>query len=232
VNVLIYGHSQAQPTGMGDDMVKALGKAKVKVKRLGLQGRNDGGLLKEIDKLGDISGYDKVLLYGYGNDSTREQTQKLLAHLGPQRTILIVPPINLDRPNVGEPGPRIEAQKKRVRELSELLKIPVFGIWGGAKDFKSDKIHMRSGSGAGKPLVQRLLAELGLPYDAAVAAMLGKEQSGGSSYTGATGAAPSMPAPAAATPASAGMPMGLFIGLVAAAGLAAFFFLRRKKQGD
>jgi len=127
---------------------------------------------------------------------------------------------------------RIEAQKKRVRELSELLKIPVFGIWGGAKDFSKDKIHMRSYSEAGKPLVQRLLAELGLPYDAAVAAMLGKEQSGGSSYTGATGAAPSMPAPAAATPASAGMPMGLFIGLVAAAGLAAFFFLRRKKQGD
>jgi hypothetical protein len=43
MKVLIYGHSQSQPTGMGDDMVKALGKAKVSVKRLGLQGRNDGG---------------------------------------------------------------------------------------------------------------------------------------------------------------------------------------------
>jgi hypothetical protein len=222
MKVLIYGHSQAQPTGMGDDMVKALGKAKVSVKRLGLQGRNDGGLLNEIGKLGDIGGYDKVLLYGYGNDSKREQTQKLLAHLGPQRTILIVPPINLDRPNVGEPGPRIEAQKKRVKELSELLGIPVFGIWGGAKDFKSDKIHMRSGSEAGKPLVQRLLAELGLPYDPAVAAKLEKEQVSGSRGGSA------LPLPASATPASAA---GSVVLLLLGAGALAFAIYRKQKGG-
>jgi|688.fasta_scaffold128657_2 hypothetical protein len=222
MKVLIYGHSQSQPTGMGDDMVKALGKAKVSVKRLGLQGRNDGGLLNEIGKLGDIGGYDKVLLYGYGNDSKREQTQKLLAHLGPQRTILIVPPINLDRPNVGEPGPRIEAQKKRVKELSELLGIPVFGIWGGAKDFKSDKIHMRSGSEAGKPLVQRLLAELGLPYDPAVAAKLEKEQVSGSRGGSA------LPLPASATPASAAGGIAL---LLLGAGALAFAIYRRRKGG-
>jgi hypothetical protein len=222
MKVLIYGHSQAQPTGMGDDMVKALGKAKVSVKRLGLQGRNDGGLLNEIGKLGDIGGYDKVLLYGYGNDSKREQTQKLLAHLGPQRTILIVPPINLDRPNVGEPGPRIEAQKKRVTELSELLGIPVFGIWGGAKDFKSDKIHMRSGSEAGKPLVQRLLAELGLPYDPAVAAKLEKEQVSGSRGGSA------LPLPASATPASAA---GSVVLLLLGAGALAFAIYRKQKGG-
>jgi hypothetical protein len=207
---------------MGDDMVKALGKAKVSVKRLGLQGRNDGGLLNEIGKLGDIGGYDKVLLYGYGNDSKREQTQKLLAHLGPQRTILIVPPINLDRPNVGEPGPRIEAQKKRVKELSELLGIPVFGIWGGAKDFKSDKIHMRSGSEAGKPLVQRLLAELGLPYDPAVAAKLEKEQVSGSRGGSA------LPLPASATPASAAGGIAL---LLLGAGALAFAIYRKQKGG-
>jgi hypothetical protein len=207
---------------MGDDMVKALGKAKVSVKRLGLQGRNDGGLLNEIGKLGDIGGYDKVLLYGYGNDSKREQTQKLLAHLGPQRTILIVPPINLDRPNVGEPGPRIEAQKKRVKELSELLGIPVFGIWGGAKDFKSDKIHMRSGSEAGKPLVQRLLAELGLPYDPAVAAKLEKEQVSGSRGGSA------LPLPASATPASA---TGSVVLLLLGAGALAFAIYRKQKGG-
>jgi hypothetical protein len=207
---------------MGDDMVKALGKAKVSVKRLGLQGRNDGGLLNEIGKLGDIGGYDKVLLYGYGNDSKREQTQKLLAHLGPQRTILIVPPINLDRPNVGEPGPRIEAQKKRVKELSELLGIPVFGIWGGAKDFKSDKIHMRSGSEAGKPLVQRLLAELGLPYDPAVAAKLEKEQVSGSRGGSA------LPLPASATPASAA---GSVVLLLLGAGALAFAIYRKQKGG-
>jgi hypothetical protein len=164
MKVLIYGHSQAQPTGMGDDMVKALGKLKVGVKRVGIQGKNDGQLLKLLpDRVGDISGYDKVLLYGYGNDSTKEQTQKLVQYLGPQRTILIIPPINLDRVVEGTtPEARLERQKQRVVELKALLGIPVYGIWGYKKDFKSDIIHMRPGSQAGAALVPYLLAELGL----------------------------------------------------------------------
>lgn len=227
MKVLIYGHSQSQPTGMGDDMVKALGKAKVSVKRVGIHSMNDGQLLKLIpERVGDISGYDRILLYGHGNNSTREQTQKLVAHLGPQRTILIVPPINLDRPNVGEPGPRLEMQKKRVKELSELIGIPVFGIWGGAKDFKSDKIHMRSGSEAGKPLVQRLLAELGLPHDAAVAAMLTKDQVAGS--RGGVVVAGFMPAylQKPLEPASFGLPL-----LVVAVGITAFTLYRTFRKG-
>jgi len=45
--------------------------------------------------------------------------------------------------------------------------------------------------------------------------------------TGGAGAG-AVSQPAAATPSQAGMSTGLFVGLVAAAGLAAFFFLRRK----
>jgi hypothetical protein len=106
--------------------------------------------------------------------------------------------------------------------LSELLGIPVFGIWGGAKDFKSDKIHMRSGSEAGKPLVQRLLAELGLPYDPAVAAKLEKEQVSGSRGGSA------LPLPASATPASAA---GSVVLLLLGAGALAFAIYRKQKGG-
>ena len=162
-SALVYGHSQAQPSGMGDDMVAALKKRKVKVKRVGLQGRNDGGLLREYDKqgLGDPSQYDAVFLYGYGNDSTREQTKKLVAFLGPERTVLIIPPINLDRVVKGmTTEERLERQKQRVRELPEELGIPVYGIWGYAKDFKSDDVHMLPGSQVSKDLVEQILSDL------------------------------------------------------------------------
>lgn len=163
LKVLIYGHSQAQPTGLADDMVKALGKLKVKVTRVGIAGKNDGQLLSLLDnRVGDISGYDRILLYGYGNSSTRPQTHKLLTHLGKSRTVLVIPPINLDREGVGPPEPRLEAQKRRLRELPEEFGVPVFGIWGYRKDFRQDQIHMRPGTAPGKVLVEDLLVAIGL----------------------------------------------------------------------
>lgn len=52
---LVFGHSQAQPTGMGDDLVHALALRGWQVSRTGLQGRNDRRLLAEVGVLGDIA---------------------------------------------------------------------------------------------------------------------------------------------------------------------------------
>lgn len=161
-NVLVYGHSQAQPSGMGDDMVAALKAKGVKFKRVGLQGRNDGGLLQEYadQGLGDPAQYDTIFLYGHGNNSTEAQTQKLVAFLGPERTVLVLPPVNVDRvvPDATAEQ-RLAKQKQRLDTFPGLLGVPVYGIWGNAQDFKNDEVHMRPGTKVGKGLVARMLQD-------------------------------------------------------------------------
>lgn len=161
MKALIYGHSQAQPTGMGDDMVNALKKRKVEVKRLGLQGRNDKQLLKESDKLGDVSGFDLVFLYCGGNDSDRADTLKLVEHFGPKRVVAILPPINLDRVVDIPNEQRIAKQQNYQAAVQKLA--PTYRLEGGrAADFKKDKIHLRSGTAVGKALVEKILTDLGV----------------------------------------------------------------------
>lgn len=193
MKVLIYGHSQSQPTGMGDDLVAALKKLKVQNKRLGLQGRSDKALLAEVGKLGNVSGFDRVVLYCGGNNSTIPDTIKLINHFGAQRVTAVLPPMNVDRT---VPNMTLEQRREHAAAYREAIKplVPVFQIEGHAADFKKDEIHLRSGTAIGKDLAQKLLENLGLPANAA-----------------------STPEPA---PAASGSNIGLIVGIGAAAVLA------------
>ena len=207
MNALVYGHSQAQPTGMGDDMVAALKKRKIKVTRLGLQGRSDKALIKESGKLGDVSGFDLVFLYCGGNNSTREDTLKLVEHFGPKRVVAILPPINLDR-DVGTPNEQRIANQQSYQATVQTL-APTYRLEGGrAADFKKDQIHLRSGTAAGKALVEKILTDLG------VGAV-----SGGSAPAGS---------PASASPAGLPTPGLALVAVGAAALLLALWFRSRR----
>lgn len=207
MKVLIYGHSQAQPTGMGDDMMAALKKRKIKATRLGLQGRSDKALLKESDKLGDVRGFDLVILYCGGNNSTREDTLKLVEHFGPKRTVAVLPPINLDR-IVDIPNEQRIAKQKDYQATVQKL-VPTYRLENGrAGDFKKDQIHLRSGTAIGKALAEKILTDLG------VGAVSG-------------GSAP-MGGPAGALPA--GPPASGMLAVIAAVGvLLAAIALRRSR---
>lgn len=158
---LVYGHSQAQPTGMGDDMVKALKARGVKVDRLGLQGRNDAKLLAESDQLGDLSGYDRVFLYAGGNNDkpSPDDLRKLVEHFGASRTTVILSPVNTD--GQGSRSPEVRrpisvANRAGVQDL-----VTAYEIEAPGSSFKPDGIHLRAGSPEGKALVERILTDLG-----------------------------------------------------------------------
>lgn len=156
MKAVVYGHSQAQPTGMGDDMVAGLKKRGYSVNRVGLQGKNDKGLLDNIDVLGDISDADRVFLYAGGNSDkpTVNDLRALIQALGPDRTTVILPPVNLDRPTsaVVKQQAKNASNKAGIQDL-----VPVYTVAGHAADFKADSIHMRAGTAISKQLVNTIL---------------------------------------------------------------------------
>ena len=156
MKVAIYGHSQAQPTGMGDDLIAELKRRKISVHRLGLQGRSDSGLMKEIDKLGSVSDCDKIVLYCGGNDSKIPDTIKLIQHFGAKRVVAVLPPINLDRVVSGNTNAqRLEKSKNYQAAISGM--VPVFQITNGkAADFKKDEVHLRSGTAIGRNIAVKI----------------------------------------------------------------------------
>jgi hypothetical protein len=156
MKVAIYGHSQAQPTGMGDDLIAELKKRKITTHRVGLQGRSDAGLMKEIDKLGDVSDCDKIVLYCGGNDSKIPDTIKLIQHFGSKRVIAVLPPINLDRLSAGNTNEqKLEKSKNYQAALRGMVQ--VFQITNGkSSDFKKDEIHLRSGTVIGKNIAVKI----------------------------------------------------------------------------
>ncbi len=158
---LVYGHSQAQPTGMGDDLVKALHLRGWQVSRTGLQGRNDRRLLAEASALGDIAGHDLVFLYAGGN-SDRPSVRSLRAlvqHFGPHRTIVILPPINVDGPP--ELVVTLRTRNRGNREgIADLVKVYDLEAPGAA--FKPDGRHMRAGTPAGAALVAQILRDIAI----------------------------------------------------------------------
>ena len=174
MKVAIYGHSQAQPTGMADDLFYALKKRKHKVLRLGLAGKSDKVLLERVNELGDWQDSDRIVLYGHstGNGSTKQQTVALLTHLGLDRTILVLPPINLSR-GKGEPkadltstnAERIASQEEKVAYFSNY--VPTFYMAGHDQDFHKDRVHARPGTPPGKILLDKLLVALELQKPAA-----------------------------------------------------------------
>lgn len=169
MKVAIYGHSQAQPTGLADDLVYALKKRGHKVLRLGLAGKSDKVLLERVDELGDWQDADRIVLYGHstGNGSTKQQTVALLTHLGLDRTILVLPPLNLSR-GAGQPKadlPETNAQRiadhdKKVAYFGQY--VPTFYMVGYDQDFHKDRIHARPGTPPGKGLLATLMVALEL----------------------------------------------------------------------
>jgi hypothetical protein len=155
VKVLIYGHSQAQPTGMGDDLVAALKKAKVEVKRLGLQGRNDKQLVEQSGQLGDTSGFDRVVLYCAGNNSKLNDTLGLIQHFGEKRVIVVMPPLNVDRVVAGKTLDQRREEWANYRNALSMV-VPVVQLEGTKADFKKDEIHLKAGTAAGKAFAQTL----------------------------------------------------------------------------
>lgn len=204
MKVLIYGHSQAQPTGMGDDLVAALKKAKVEVKRLGLQGRNDKQLVEQSGQLGDTSGFDRVVLYCAGNNSKLNDTLGLIKHFGEQRVIVVMPPLNVDRVVAGKTLEQRREEWANYRNALSMV-VPVVQLEGTKADFKKDEIHLKSGTAAGKAFAQNLVEYI-------------------------LGAAPAAPpvqpaAPPAAT-AGGGSTLLTVLGVVGLAGIA-YWVLRR-----
>lgn len=163
MKVLIYGHSQAEPTGMGDDMVNALKKRKIEVKRVGRHSYNDKMLLDEVAKnVGDISGYDKVYLYAAGNNSKESDTKNLInyfiAGTGGDKVVFILPPLNSDREVKGMTlDQRRKALADKVEKISEM--VPCYSIESTGSDFKKDEVHMRAGTDTGKKFVEKILSE-------------------------------------------------------------------------
>lgn len=158
---LIYGHSQAQPTGMGDDLLAALMSKNVAVKRVGLQGRGDAALLAEAPgALGDVSGYDKVFLFAGGNSmvQTAADLRKLVEYFGPKRTVVILSPVNLDRDaaSVSSLQARNEGNRKGIEDL-----VPVYSVEAHKGSFKDDGIHMRAGSPESVAVAKKVLDDLG-----------------------------------------------------------------------
>jgi len=160
VKVAIYGHSQAQPTGMGDTLKKALQDRGHTVIRLGLAGKSDRTLLQRVDELGPWQDADRIVLYGYSNGSEKSDTIALLQHLGLHRTRLVLPPINLDR----ETGTPNAQRKQNMQNQADFFSkyVPTYWVAGHRADFHGDQIHMRAGSVAGKKLVARMLVDMGI----------------------------------------------------------------------
>lgn len=165
MKIVIYGHSQAQPTGMGDDMVSALKKRKIEVKRVGRQSYDDARLLKEVEQhLGDVAVFNKAILYGQGNSSKDEDTIKLVNYfqnkIGKDNVVFIMPPINRDRDGAAP----IEQRRKKRSDYMEILSktTPVYSIEGGKSEFKKDQVHMRSGTKIGKEFAEKILDDMGI----------------------------------------------------------------------
>ena len=157
---LIYGHSQAQPTGMGDDLLAALAGKNVVVKRVGLQGRGDADLLAEAPgALGDVSDYDRVFLFAGGNSmvQTAADLRKLVEYFGPKRTVVILSPVNLDRDasTVASLQSRNEGNRKGIEDL-----VPVYSVQAHKDSFKADGIHMRAGSPESVALAKQVIEDL------------------------------------------------------------------------
>lgn len=158
-SALIYGHSQAEPTGMGDDLVAALKAAGVQVSRVGRHGKNDKQLLALAPDLGDVSVYDRVFLFCGGNSDKPQwqNTRKLIQYFGASRVIAILPPINTSR-NADIVAAARERRRANTEGIADLVR--VYAIDAGGDEFKGDEVHMRPGTPTSKALAARLVAEM------------------------------------------------------------------------
>ena len=159
-SALIYGHSQAEPTGMGDDMLKALKAKGVKVTRVGRHGYNDAKLLSNTDELGDVSGYDHVFLYAGGNSDkpTPKDLRKLVQYFGGDRSTVVLSPVNLGGEGARAPEVRRPVNAGNRAGVEDIVK--VYEVEAPASSFKRDGIHLKSGSPESKALVESILTDL------------------------------------------------------------------------
>lgn len=155
VRALLYGHSQTG--GMGIDLSAALQARGWKVKRVVHNGADDGELLALLPAVGDLAGFDRVWLYGGGNSDapTVASLKKLVQALGAKRTVLILPPINVDR----DPAKLAAQTAKNTGNQAGLESlVPVVQNRANASEFSADSIHMRAGSAASKAAAQEAIA--------------------------------------------------------------------------
>ena len=174
-SALIYGHSQSG--GMGLDLDKALRKRGWKVSRTTRVGWNDGKLLANLDDVeAEAAAASRVYLYGGGNSDkpSVKQLRELVQALGPSKTVLILPPVNLDR-DADDVAAQRAKNKGNADGLADL--VPVFQLEAAGSNFWPDKIHMRPGSptslAAAEQLVQPLEPSAGGAAPFLVAAVLG-----------------------------------------------------------
>lgn len=157
MKIAVYGNSQAEPTGMGDDLVAELKKRKVEVKRIGLHGRDDAALLEEAKSIGDPADYDKIVLYCGGNNSKVPQTIKLIQYFGADKCIAVLPPINIDKVPIRVLPGGTAAYSAEIKKL-----VPVFHITEGhADDFKSDGVHLKPKTEVSQDMAKKI-ADLAL----------------------------------------------------------------------
>ena len=151
----IYGHSQSG--GMGLALQKLLQGRGVAVSRVTKVGATDKRLLDEIgDVLDDARAADVVFLYAGGNtDNPSVPTlKKLLAALGPRKTVVILPPINTDRES-----DRLTVLRARNAANAAGLDglAPVLQVEAPAGQFWPDGIHLRPDSEVAKAEAQRAI---------------------------------------------------------------------------
>lgn len=175
MNVLLYGNSQSG--GMGVAVEKALKKAGHTVKRVTRNGADDGDLLAYLTKLPDPAQFDRTVLYAGGNSSKPDPTKidKLVSYFGTGRTVVVLPPINLDHPDPVWRENRRATATANAAGLKSTSK--VFLVEAPGKSFQTDHVHMLSTAPEAQAMalniVNAMPSELGTPAIAANPKTLG-----------------------------------------------------------
>jgi len=154
---LIFGHSQSG--GMGLDLEAALKARGWAVKRSTIVGANDAKLVSLVPEVADYAASaDRVFLYGGGNSESPsvDDLRALVVALGAGKTVLVLPPVNVDDPNRAE---MVRAKNAgNAAALHEL--VPVYAVEGPSSSFQADKIHMRPGCPESVGLASKIVQEL------------------------------------------------------------------------
>lgn len=192
MRVLIYGHSQSE--GMGLDVERLLKQAGFSVTRVTKRGYNDRRLVRDVPTL-PAGPWDRVILYAGGNSDTPSvgAIRELIGAFGADRTVVVLPPVNVDNPervNIGR-----AKNAGNVAGISDLVR--VYAIEADQRSFYPDKIHMKPGCPPSKELAGRIVSDV---------------SSAGGLAPGAGGAVGSVGAAAARSKLG---PVVLFVGLVA-----------------
>lgn len=157
---LLYGHSQTG--GIGLALKRALESKGYKVKLIIKNGANDSRLLSEVGEAGDPQQYSKVFIFAGGNYPKVPRVPEIssmIQHFGPQKTTLILPPINIDEEVAKNIVSRNESNRSGIiNKFGGVVKVYIPA--GTTKDFSPDGIHMKANSAASANLSSKIVSEL------------------------------------------------------------------------